>query len=160
MLTVEVVRAAYFQEAIRANDQKPLELEAVQDLIKRFDLRCSLPCGSTNNFAVSSINTMRSSPSWRKNGVQEDLQAQGRIFYGWRLMWTRRSSRLAFVRPPVRIMREYLLINTDLPDLTDAENCIYLDRWEGAWSYLSTLKWVRISSKGVVQQAKFPPKGE
>ncbi|KIN01024.1 hypothetical protein OIDMADRAFT_103715 [Oidiodendron maius Zn] len=47
-----------------------------------------------------------------------------------------------------------------LPDLTDVDNVVLLDRWEGAWSYLSTLKWVRISSDGVVHPAKFPPKGQ
>jgi translation machinery-associated protein 16 len=48
----------------------------------------------------------------------------------------------------------------DLPDLTDETNAVLLDRWEGAWSYLSTLKWVRITSSGLVQEAKFPPKGQ
>lgn len=48
----------------------------------------------------------------------------------------------------------------DLPDLTDADNVIFLDRWDGAWSYLSTLKWVRIASDGQVRPSKFPPKGE
>jgi translation machinery-associated protein 16 len=52
------------------------------------------------------------------------------------------------------------LTDTDLPDLTDANNCMFLDRWEGTWSYLSTLKWVRITKAGVMQSAKFPPKGE
>ncbi|TVY43987.1 Translation machinery-associated protein [Lachnellula occidentalis] len=47
-----------------------------------------------------------------------------------------------------------------LPDLTDADNTVFLERWDGDWSYLSTLKWVRISSSGLVQTAKFPPKGE
>lgn len=48
-----------------------------------------------------------------------------------------------------------------MPDLTDSDNVIFLDRWEGAWSYLSTLKWVRISSKGEIQASlKFPPKGQ
>ncbi|PMD13995.1 hypothetical protein NA56DRAFT_651234 [Hyaloscypha hepaticicola] len=47
-----------------------------------------------------------------------------------------------------------------LPDLTDADNVTLLNKWEGAWSYLSTLKWVRIASNGQVQSAKFPPKGE
>ncbi|TVY54423.1 Translation machinery-associated protein 16 [Lachnellula cervina] len=47
-----------------------------------------------------------------------------------------------------------------LPDLTDADNTVFLERWDGDWSYLSTLKWVRVSSSGLVQTAKFPPKGE
>ncbi|KAI1000155.1 hypothetical protein K3495_g8045 [Podosphaera aphanis] len=47
-----------------------------------------------------------------------------------------------------------------LPDLTDETNIVCLDRWEGAWSYLATLKWVRISENGQTQTSKFPPKGE
>ncbi|PSS07034.1 hypothetical protein M430DRAFT_129424 [Amorphotheca resinae ATCC 22711] len=47
-----------------------------------------------------------------------------------------------------------------LPDLTDATNVVFLDRWDGAWSYLSTLKWVRISSGGQIQASRFPPKGK
>ena len=48
----------------------------------------------------------------------------------------------------------------DLPDLTDTDNVVYLDRWDGAWSYLSTLKWVRIQRDGTVHASKFPPKGQ
>ncbi|KAH8819547.1 translation machinery-associated protein 16 [Xylogone sp. PMI_703] len=47
-----------------------------------------------------------------------------------------------------------------VPDITDADNVTFLDRWEGTWSYLSTLKWVRITKQGVVQPCKFPPKGQ
>jgi translation machinery-associated protein 16 len=36
LLILSVVRAAYFQEAIRSNDGKPLELGAVQDLISEY----------------------------------------------------------------------------------------------------------------------------
>ncbi|TVY75871.1 Mitochondrial acidic protein MAM33 [Lachnellula suecica] len=38
-----------------------------------------------------------------------------------------------------------------LPDLTDTDNIVFLERWDGDWSYLSTLKWVRISSSGLLQ---------
>ncbi|RDL31894.1 Uncharacterized protein BP5553_09296 [Venustampulla echinocandica] len=47
-----------------------------------------------------------------------------------------------------------------LPDLTDADNVVFLQRWDGDWSYLSTLKWVWISKAGIVKPAKFPPKGQ
>jgi translation machinery-associated protein 16 len=46
-----------------------------------------------------------------------------------------------------------------LPDLTDADNVIFLDRWDGTWSYLPTLKWVRICKDGTVKSSSFPPKG-
>ncbi|KAI1081011.1 translation machinery-associated protein 16 [Whalleya microplaca] len=47
-----------------------------------------------------------------------------------------------------------------VPVLDTAENTVLLDRWEGSWSYLTTLKWSRISSAGKVQPSSFPPRGE
>lgn len=50
---------------------------------------------------------------------------------------------------------------TDLPDLTDADNVVMLDRWDGhKWDFLGSLKWMRISSNGHVQASIFPPKGQ
>jgi translation machinery-associated protein 16 len=49
-------------------------------------------------------------------------------------------------------------IHADLPDLTDEVNLSELDRWEGSWSYLSNLKWVRITDVGAVRTSSFPPK--
>ena len=51
-------------------------------------------------------------------------------------------------------------IPADMPDLTDAINVAQLVRWEGSWAYLSTIKWVRITSAGHVQSSSFPPKGD
>lgn len=53
-----------------------------------------------------------------------------------------------------------ILIQIDMPDLTSEDNVVFLDRWEGAWSYLSTLKWVTITINGEVKESKFPPKGQ
>ncbi|KAI1645127.1 translation machinery-associated protein 16 [Daldinia loculata] len=47
-----------------------------------------------------------------------------------------------------------------IPELDTEENATVLSRWEGSWSYLTTLKWVRISSAGSVQPSSFPPRGE
>lgn len=47
-----------------------------------------------------------------------------------------------------------------MPDLTDENNIVFLNKWEGSWSYLSTLKWVRVSCSGKVQTSRFPPKGD
>ena len=38
-----------------------------------------------------------------------------------------------------------------LPDLADEENVKKLDRWEGSWSYLSNLSWVKVSEDGAVE---------
>lgn len=47
--------------------------------------------------------------------------------------------------------------STDMPDLTDEKTVEMLERWEGLWTYLSNLNWVRISASGSVNPAKFPP---
>ncbi|KAM7207982.1 Translation machinery-associated protein 16 [Naviculisporaceae sp. PSN 640] len=44
-----------------------------------------------------------------------------------------------------------------MPDLTSETNVQLLDRWEGSWSFLPNLAWVRISATGNVRPAKFPP---
>ncbi len=64
-----------------------------------------------------------------------------------------------FCTGPVPLIEYTTNKSTDLPNLQDDNNIIFLDRWEGAWPYLATLKWVRISSSGQVQDAIFPPKG-
>lgn len=47
-----------------------------------------------------------------------------------------------------------------MPDLTLTENAVFLDRWDGSWAYLPTLKWVTIKQNGEVKPASFPPKGK
>ncbi|KAI0007855.1 translation machinery-associated protein 16 [Xylariaceae sp. FL0662B] len=47
-----------------------------------------------------------------------------------------------------------------VPVLDTEENVMLLSRWEGSWSYLTTLKWSRISSAGKLQPSSFPPRGE
>ncbi|KAI1497279.1 translation machinery-associated protein 16 [Biscogniauxia marginata] len=47
-----------------------------------------------------------------------------------------------------------------VPVLDTRENTALLDRWEGSWSYLATLKWDRILSEGTRQPSTFPPRGE
>ncbi|KAI1385730.1 uncharacterized protein F4822DRAFT_352391 [Hypoxylon trugodes] len=47
-----------------------------------------------------------------------------------------------------------------LPVLDTEENAALFNRWEGSWSYLTTVHWARISSTGTVQPSSFPPRGE
>lgn len=103
---------------------------------------------------------MRNLQRSRKSAVQVDLQAHGRTSYAWRSRRTRRSMTLVSVSlSPLDIPTNNWFL-ADLPDLTDADNCVFLGRWEGTWAYLSTLKWQRISRDGTIQTAKFPPKGD
>lgn len=122
-----VQRAAYFQEAIRANDGKPLDLESVQNLIKSF----------VHQHDEEFNELKKDRRPGRPASTREDL-----------------------LRIKIAADEKEYENGFYLPDLTDENNVIFLDRWEGAWSYLSTLKWVRISSGGQIQESKFPPKGE
>jgi len=121
-----VVRAAYFQEAIRNNQGLPLELDAVQSLIRTFVHQ--------HDEEFSALKKERR--VGRSASTREDI-----------------------LRTKISVDKKEYENGFYLPDIIDADNVILLDRWEGAWSYLSTLKWVRISSAGNIQPSSFPPKG-
>ncbi|KAF4970291.1 hypothetical protein FZEAL_10076 [Fusarium zealandicum] len=46
-----------------------------------------------------------------------------------------------------------------LPDLLDSSNINALHLWEGSWSYLTQLKWAKVSSDGQVRPTAFPSAG-
>ncbi|KXX74614.1 Translation machinery-associated protein 16 [Madurella mycetomatis] len=46
-----------------------------------------------------------------------------------------------------------------MPDLTLEQNVELLSRWEGSWSYLTNLAWVKVSVTGTVKPSSFPPQG-
>lgn len=50
--------------------------------------------------------------------------------------------------------------NTDIPDLTKQDNIDLLDRWEGAWSFLASMSYIRISKDGTVKPSSFPPSSQ
>jgi translation machinery-associated protein 16 len=47
----------------------------------------------------------------------------------------------------------------DLPDLTSETNVQLLARFEGSWTFLTTLAWVKLSAAGDVKPSSFPPQG-
>ncbi|KAM5351763.1 hypothetical protein ACJ41O_004486 [Fusarium nematophilum] len=46
-----------------------------------------------------------------------------------------------------------------LPDLLSSDNVNALHLWEGSWSYLTQLKWVKVNSAGQVRPTAFPSGG-
>jgi translation machinery-associated protein 16 len=46
-----------------------------------------------------------------------------------------------------------------LPDVTSEETATGLFRWEGSWSYLSTLPWIKVAKDGQIRPGDFPSKG-
>ncbi|CZR64198.1 probable TMA16 Protein putative involved in cytoplasmic ribosome function [Phialocephala subalpina] len=120
-------RAAYFQEAIRANDGKPLEVDTIQSLVKTFVHQ--------HNEEFSQLKKERR--PGRPASTREDL-----------------------LRIKIAADIKEYEDGFYLPELTDETNVVLLNRWEGSWSYLATLKWVRMNSNGEAREAKFPPKGQ
>ena len=47
-----------------------------------------------------------------------------------------------------------------MPDMEDEHNLGLLRDWNGQWSSLSTLEYVRIARDGTKQTSSFPPKGQ
>ncbi|EQL00135.1 hypothetical protein OCS_04152 [Ophiocordyceps sinensis CO18] len=46
-----------------------------------------------------------------------------------------------------------------LPDVMTEENVKLLEDWEGSWSKLTTLTWIKVSRAGQVRKSDFPSKG-
>ena len=46
-----------------------------------------------------------------------------------------------------------------VPDLEDVENLDKLKKWDGKWSGLATLGFVRVARNGAKKESSFPPKG-
>ncbi|KAB8293011.1 hypothetical protein EYC80_007373 [Monilinia laxa] len=120
-------RALYFQDAIKKNGVKPLELDAIHSLITTF-----------------------------VHQHDEELNA---------LKKERRPGRPASTREDllkIKIAADEKEYENGfyLPDLTNSDNVMAFALWENStWSYLNTLKWMRLSSNGHIQETKFPPKG-
>lgn len=47
-----------------------------------------------------------------------------------------------------------------MPDLEDEESLRLLRAWNGQWTSLSSLKYVRLTRDGIVNPSSFPPKGK
>ncbi|PTB61987.1 hypothetical protein BBK36DRAFT_1173049 [Trichoderma citrinoviride] len=45
-----------------------------------------------------------------------------------------------------------------IPDITTAQSVKLLDAWEGAWAYLATLPWVKVTAAGNVRKSELPSK--
>lgn len=67
-----------------------------------------------------------------------------------------------FCKCRISLTIQALLINeaTDIPDISKQANIDLLDRWEGAWSFLGSMSYVRISKDGTTKPSSFPPSGQ
>ena len=60
-------------------------------------------------------------------------------------------------------MRERLwlmrIASLALPDIMSAESVATLNGWEGSWSKLTTIPWIKVTENGQVRPGELPTKG-
>ncbi|KAI2627691.1 translation machinery-associated protein 16 [Hypoxylon sp. NC1633] len=122
-----IERATFFQEALRQNDGKPLQMDVIQELIKTF----------VQQHDEELIELKKARRPGRPSSTKEDL-----------------------LKVKIDKLQKEYQNGFLLPVLDTEENATLLSRFEGSWSYLTILKWARISSAGNVQSSSFPPRGE
>ncbi|POS69908.1 hypothetical protein DHEL01_v211697 [Diaporthe helianthi] len=70
------------------------------------------------------------------------------------------SAKEDLLRLKVQTLRKEQQNGFFLPDLLQQNNIDLLKRWEGAWSFLASLSFVRISEAGTVKPSSFPPSSQ
>ncbi|PNP83000.1 hypothetical protein FNYG_03322 [Fusarium nygamai] len=63
------------------------------------------------------------------------------------------------LKAKINILEEEYKSGFVMPDLLDNVNVNALHLWEGSWSYLTQLKWVKVNSEGQVRPTSFPSGG-
>ncbi|KAK8138031.1 hypothetical protein PG984_001411 [Apiospora sp. TS-2023a] len=120
-------RAAFFQEAVKQNDLKPLELSAIGELVKEY----------VHQYDEELSDLKKARRPGRPASTREDL-----------------------LKVKISTLQKEYENGFLLPEMTTEESVMLLDRFEGSWSYLTNLKWVKLSEDGRVQPSSFPPKGD
>ncbi|KAH6653208.1 translation machinery-associated protein 16 [Truncatella angustata] len=119
-------RASYFQEAVKQNDGKPLDMAVIQDLIKGF----------VHQYDEELSEIKKTRRPGRPASTKEDL-----------------------LKVKISTLEKEYQCGFLTPELTTEEDAQRFEKWEGSWTYLTGLKWVRISTDGKVSQSSFPPRG-
>jgi len=122
-----VERAAYFQEAVRRNEGKPLDNETIHELIRGF----------VHQYDEELAEIKQARRPGRPASAREDL-----------------------LKVKITNLEKEYKNGFLVPVLDDETSAAMFERWDGAWAYLTQMKWVRISEDGKVQPSSFPPKGE
>ena len=47
----------------------------------------------------------------------------------------------------------------DVPNVVDLEEVKKLETWDGSWTQLSTIKWIKVFADDQFRNAQFPSKG-
>ncbi|KAK6842909.1 hypothetical protein PG987_003769 [Apiospora arundinis] len=120
-------RVAFFQEAVKQNDLKPVEASAIEELVKTY----------VHQYDEELSELKKARRPGRPASTKEDL-----------------------LKVKISTLQKEYETGFLLPDLTSDANVMLLDRFEGSWSYLTNLKWIKLSEDGTVKPSMFPPKGD
>ncbi|KAF4945531.1 hypothetical protein FGADI_11894 [Fusarium gaditjirri] len=141
-----VDRVAFFQQVLRLKDRDNKgapEINEVQRMIHSF----------VHQYDEEYNETKKARRPGRPASVKEDL-LKAKISI---LEEEYKSGFGTFCGPTRKI--EGVNIVTVMPDLLDNVNVNALHLWEGSWSYLTQLKWVKVNSEGQVRPTSFPSGG-
>ncbi|KAK5995619.1 Translation machinery-associated protein 16 [Cladobotryum mycophilum] len=108
-----------------------------------------------------------------KDLVALDITAVQALIYGFvhqydeeydEVKKTRRSGRPPSVREDLLKLKIAALEDEYkqgflLPDITSEDSIRLLNGWEGEWSYLATIPWIKVSAAGNLRKAELPAKG-
>ncbi|KAK7745922.1 translation machinery-associated protein 16 [Cytospora paraplurivora] len=138
-------RIRFFQKAARDNEKRTFEMDKIQSLISE----CVM--------FIKTINCTPCTDSTRYvHQYDEEMEAMKK---------TRRAGRPASASHDMLKLKIDGLVKEQqngfyIPDLTKQDNIDLLDRWEGAWSFLASMSYVRISKDGTVKPSSFPPSSQ
>ncbi|KAL2210881.1 hypothetical protein CC79DRAFT_544329 [Sarocladium strictum] len=136
-------RATYFQVNIKENGAEPADIATVQELIEGCVCRQTSVCRrilTCHRYIAFAEEEFAEAKKERRPGrpasAKEDLMKL-------RLATLQKEHEQGF----------------SLPDVTTTTGVAALMLWEGEWSYLSNIPWVKVNKAGELRQSEFPNKG-
>ncbi|KAI9901188.1 hypothetical protein N3K66_003005 [Trichothecium roseum] len=119
-------RVAYFQEALRENQNEPLDIEKIQHLIEIF----------IHQYDEEFEEVKKARRPGRGASTREEL-----------------------LKNKIQLLETEHGQGFSLPDVMSEEGAKLLALWEGSWTYLTTIPWIKVNVKDGARKADFPSKG-
>ncbi|RBR05487.1 uncharacterized protein FIESC28_11366 [Fusarium coffeatum] len=124
-----VERVAFFQQALRLKDKESNAVPSLEEIQIMID-------SFVHQYDEEYDAAKKTRRPGRPASVKEDL-----------------------LKAKINILEEEYKGGFVIPDLLDSHNVNILHLWEGSWSYLTHLKWIKVNSEGQVRSTAFPSGG-
>ncbi|KAG7419335.1 translation machinery-associated protein 16 [Fusarium sp. MPI-SDFR-AT-0072] len=124
-----VDRVAFFQQALRLKDRDNKGAPEIDEVQRMIH-------SFVHQYDEEYNETKKARRPGRPASVKEDL-----------------------LKAKINILEEEYKSGFVMPNLLDNVNVNALHLWEGSWSYLTQLKWVKVNSEGQVRPTSFPSGG-